>query len=183
MAWGNSDAAWRQADTSTLGGKASNAGQAANTMFGSWIAPAANRQLREDAMALSEGTLGMTEAQKGSLASKEQALAGAQVAKQQEDINRKALASGGGFAGQYAEATQALGGEAAEAGARAYARADEVSLQLAEARRAEILGRMERQQDRNRENVKWGTEQAFAVVGDVFDMVLGGYGGVTSAGG
>ena len=110
MAWGNSDAAWRQADTSTLGGKASNAGQAANTMFGSWIAPAANRQLREDAMALSEGTLGMTEAQKGSLASKEQALAGAQVAKQQEDINRKALASGGGFAGQYAEATQALGG-------------------------------------------------------------------------
>jgi len=160
-----------------------NVGNAASTFTGTWAGPAANQLLRQDVKALQEGELGLSEQEKDTMASKQQTLAGQQIGAQQEEINRQQLGSGGGFAGQYAEMSQALGGQAAQAGAQAYAGADEVSRQLAEGRRAEILGRLERQQDRSRENQQWAIDEAQDFGGMILDYYFGGLGGLADAGG
>lgn len=138
-------------------------------LSGAMGAVEANRELMKDVEAMREGDLGLSEQEREQLASEAQTAAGAQIQAQQAELTRERMGSGGGFGGQYAEMQQQLGGQAAEAGARARADADKMSQQLAEARRAEILGRLERQQDRFAENTKWAYEQWNDAMGGVMD--------------
>ena len=155
----------------------------ATTTTGVWAPPEASALLRDDVEALQNQELGLSGNEKDQFAAKQQELAGQQVGAQQTEINRQQMSSGGGFSGEYSAASQQLGGQAAQAGAQAYGQADEVSRQLAEGRRAEILGRLERQQDRSRENMRWAIDEGQDFAGWAMDYWLGGGGGFFGAGG
>lgn len=142
------------------------------TKSGMWAPGEAAEILRADVEAMKAGDLGLSEQEREQLASKAQTAAGAQIQAQQAQLARERMAGGGGFGGQYAELQQQLGAQAGEAGARARAAADEASQRLAEARRAEILGRLERQQDRAREDIQAAREAIADVFTGVFDAAM-----------
>jgi len=124
-------------------------GSGASQGTGSFAGVETNKLLYQDVQALKEGDLGLSEAEKDQMAQAQQAAAAQQAQAQQEELNRQQMASGGGYSGRYAETARELGAEAGEAGAAARSEADRVSREQAEARRSEILQRLERQQDIN----------------------------------
>jgi hypothetical protein len=143
---------------------------------GTWAGPASNRMLRQDVDAMQAGELGWSDAEKEQYASEAQTAAGMQAQAGQQELARQQLASGTGFGGQYGELMQQMGGTAGGAAAQAQAQANELSRQQGEARRAEILGRLERQQDRGRENIQWATDEYEEYVGTVMDVGLSSMG-------
>ncbi len=155
-----------------IAGAAKEKGEEWWTKSGLWAPGEAAEILRADVEAMKAGDLGLSEQEREQLASKAQTAAGAQIQAQQAQLARERMAGGGGFGGQYAEMQQQLGAQAGEAGARARAAADEASQRLAEARRAEILGRLERQQDRSREDIQAAREAVADAFTGIFDAVL-----------
>jgi hypothetical protein len=113
---------------------------------GQWAGLEANRLLASDVEAMKKGELGMSQAEKDQASQMQAAGAAMQAQTQQQELARNQMA-GGGYSGQYAEAARGVGDVAAQTEATARAEQDEISRQQAEARRAEILGRVERQQE------------------------------------
>ena len=136
----------------------------------------ANRMLAQDVDAMQAGELGWSDAEKEQYASEAQTAAGMQAQAGQQELARQQLASGTGFGGQYGELMQQMGGTAGGAAAQARAQANELSRQQGEARRAEILGRLERQQDRGRENIQWATDEYEEFIGTIMDVGLSSMG-------
>ncbi len=159
-----------------MAGAAKEKGEEWWTKSGMWAPGTAAELLRSDVEALEGGDLGKSEAEIQQHAGKSATQAGALLGAQQTDLNRERLGSGGGFGGQFSEMVQQLGGKAAEAGAQARAKAIEWSEQLAEARRAEILGRLERQQDRSKEDIQAAREAISGAFTGIFDAVMSAQG-------
>ena len=113
---------------------------------GQWAGLEANRLLAADVEAMKQGELGVSQAEKDQASQMQAAGAAMQAQAQQQELARTQMA-GGGYSGQYAEAARGVGDVAAQTEATARAEQDEISRQQAEARRAEILGRLERQQE------------------------------------
>ena len=113
---------------------------------GQWAGLEANRLLASDVEAMKQGDLGIGQAENDQATQMKAAAAAMQAQAQQQELARNQMA-GGGYSGQYAEAARGVGDVAAQTEATARAEQDEISRQQAEARRAEILGRVERQQE------------------------------------
>lgn len=119
--------------------------------------------LGQDVERMQKGELGLSEGEQRSMTDKALQQANRQVAQQQKNINRQAMAAGGTgnqFTGQAAALSRDLAEQSAEAGAKAAQQASELSVQLAEQRAADTRQRLERQQDRARQNVMNGINVA-----------------------
>tara|TARA_R110000824_G_scaffold33548_4_gene107409 strand:+ start:109 stop:600 length:492 start_codon:yes stop_codon:yes gene_type:complete len=104
------------------------------------------RLLTADVEALKNQELAPSQTEKDQASQMAESAAAMQGLAQQTELGRNQM-GGGGYTGQYAEASRGIGDVAAQTGATARAEQDELGRQQAEARRAEILGRVERQQE------------------------------------
>lgn len=100
--------------------------------------------LKRDMNLLRSGNLGLTQAERSQAIQRAMQAAGQQAGQAQMQVARDSLSDQGNRnLGQYAQAQQMIGQQATEAGAQSAAQADTLSQQLAEARRQEILGRLQ----------------------------------------
>lgn len=169
------------AETESLGDFVRDNKEEALVKSGLWVPGSVNEMLYNDVEAMNAGKLGDPESVKQGKISAAQTAGGAQLGGMQEEYTRDNMAAGGGFGGQYAETIHQLGGEAGEIGARAAKGADEDSRNIAEARRAEILGRMDVAHGYTRENLGVAKETATEAMGAGMEAVTAAQGGITEA--
>jgi|TARA_R110002110_G_scaffold41295_4_gene131345 hypothetical protein len=135
-------------------------GQLTNTRAGvntgMWAGSEANRILKGDVEAMKADKQGWSESEIDNYANAQKSAAAMQGQAQQAELNRQALAAGGTWSGERAEATRNVNKDVTEAGAQAYAEGYDQSEAQKEERRAETLQRLEAQQDRALMNVKTG---------------------------
>jgi len=120
----------------------------------------AKKQLLSDIYKMDEGQLGLSTAQKEQTAQSAQQAAAAQAGAQQAQARRADMAAGAGFSGYSAQAQRDLGTGAQEQAAKSRAQSDAMSAQLEQTQAAEIKGRLERQQERARDNARYWAQFA-----------------------
>jgi len=117
-------------------------------------ARAARQQLKKDTEALRQGQLGYSEAQKRSMLAGTQRALQAQTAGVEANLRRQAAAAGGfGRSGAQTNALAQLAGAQGEKLAQQGARIEDLSQQQAQAKFADIMGRLE---SRRKEAMKSG---------------------------
>jgi len=123
---------------------------------GSMQAPKrAKEYLLQDLKKMDQGNLGLSSAQKQQMTQSAQQAAAAQAGAQQADLRQKQMAAGSGFSGYEAEASRQLATGAGEAAAGTAQKADVLGAQMAQTREKETRGRLERQQERSRDNARY----------------------------
>jgi len=125
-------------------------------------APKVNKQiLINDLDAMERGELGLTESQQDQIIDRAGEQQRAMINAQNAISARQAMGKVPGVAsGQQMEMQKQIAGSQAQASAMASAQAAKLSQSLAEAKRQEILARLEGQQDRRRENTMYATNLA-----------------------
>lgn len=106
----------------------------------------AKKQLAGDYAAMQDGTLGRsTEAERKQAVMAAMTNAGQQAGAAQQQIARDSLADGGARnMGAYTKAQQAVGAQAADAGSQASQQFDAMNKKTMEARRQEVIGRIDK---------------------------------------
>jgi len=120
----------------------------------------AKEHLLQDLKKMDQGNLGLTAAQKQQMGQTAQQAAAQQGAAQQTALRRKQLAEGGGFSGYGAEASRQIAAGTGEAGAQVTQQVEALSGEMAQAQATEIRGRLERQQERKRDNDRYWAQFA-----------------------
>lgn len=129
------------------------------------------KALKDQAIAMREGRLGMSEAEKRQRVAKSTEEAGRQVGAMQQDLSQQMMAAGPQWQGQYSQALGQLGEAAAGAGAGVRADVEERSAELAEARRKETMAALHAERDRTQ-----------GMIGSALGGILPDLPGVKSAG-
>lgn len=138
-----------------------------------------NSALVGDVKRMEDGALGLSRNEKGRIAEGAQMAAGAQAAAQTADAQRQSMATGASpFVGHAAQLQRDIGQQAQETAAQAAVGADELSQGLAAAEKADIMARLERQRERQKQ-VSAGTQK---MLGGAAAAFLGGGGGEALSG-
>lgn len=124
-------------------------------------APKVNKQiLINDLDAMERGELGLTESEQDQIVDRAGEQQRAMINAQNAISARQAMGKVPGVAsGQQMEMQKQIAGSQAQASAMASAQAAKLSQSLAEAKRQEILARLEGQQDRRRENTMFAVSE------------------------
>lgn len=126
--------------------------------------------LKSDLEKMNEGRLGLSDTEKDKMAGASQAAAGRQAAARQTQLQRDAMAAGGGFSGEYAEAIGGMADVAGEQGARARQGADVLSQQIVDSKSADLKDRMSAERERRSKNKKEAIAQIETAVATIANM-------------
>ena len=145
------------------------------TGAGSMQAPKrAKEYILQDLKKMDEGKLGFSTGQKQQMTQAAQQAAAAQAGDQQAALRQKQLASGSGFSGYDAEASRQLASGAGEVAAGASQKADALGARMAQTQAKETRGRLERQQERARDNARYWAQFGVDVNESVASIVAMG---------
>lgn len=124
------------------------------------------RLLKADVQAAAEGRLGMTQAERDQGSGAALEAASRQAAAQVQDIDRATMASGANqFTGAAAQLKRDVAREAGEGAAAARVAQDQLSAQIAQARRQALQTALEKQQEIAREDRKMALRLGVAAAG------------------
>lgn len=124
------------------------------------------RLLNADVTAAAEGRLGLTQAERDQGAGSAEEAAARQAAAQAQDIDRASMASGANqFTGAAAQLKRDVAREAGEGAAAARVAQDQLSAQIAQARRQALQTALEKQQEIAREDRKLAAKVGLAAAG------------------
>lgn len=133
------------------------------------------RLLKADVQAAAEGRLGMTQAERDQASGAAQEAAARQAAAQIQDVQRATMASGANqFTGASAQLQRDIARESANAAAGARVAQDQLSAQIAQARRQALQAALERQQELARADRKMALGLGMQAAGGAASVVPGG---------
>jgi hypothetical protein len=149
-----------------------------------WSEKEEKKRLKTDLKAMDSGSLGLDQAEKNQAIQNAMSAAGQQAGMAQAQVARDSLTDQGSRQiGQYTQAQGQIGKGVTQAGASAASQADAMSAQLAEARRQEIMGRLQQQKESAKQRQLLATQAAYDVSTDVREIgsKLSGSGMMTQA--